>query len=139
MINLAALIIPWLELIAGLCLIFAVLEVPSLIIINGLIVMFTLVVGVSLIRGLDIHCGCFTTSPDAKSDMAQVLARDIILLAAGLSALTLRLNLSRPQGSGSSQGVNLLENILSAASDIYPGYRIFDLIQPVQRIDVVDP
>ena len=98
LINLTALILPWLELIAGLCLICAVLEIPSLVILNGLIVLFTVVVGLSLARGLDIHCGCFTTDPNAKSDMAQVLMRDIILLAAGLAALALRLNLAKTLG-----------------------------------------
>jgi uncharacterized membrane protein YphA (DoxX/SURF4 family) len=101
LINLTALILPWLELTAGLCLFFAFLEIPSLVILNGLIVIFAVFVGLSLSRGLDIHCGCFTTDPSAKSDMAQVLVRDVILLAAGLTALTLRLNLARSLGKKS--------------------------------------
>lgn len=104
MINLAALILPWLEMVAGVCLVFAVFELPSLIIINGLIVMFTAAVGSSLIRGLDIHCGCFTTDPNATSDMTQVLARDVILLAAGILALALRLNLGRSRAKQHASG-----------------------------------
>lgn len=90
LINLTALIMPWLELILGGCLLFnrlmpgaASLAVIMMTIFMGLIIS-------ALARGLDISCGCFSASP-AKGPMDKLtLARDFLffILALGLFTLT---------------------------------------------------
>ena len=57
--NLLALWLPWIELVAGLCLIFNVWKKGGIIVIMGLLVVFLAAVISAVIRGLDIDCGCF--------------------------------------------------------------------------------
>jgi rhodanese-related sulfurtransferase/uncharacterized membrane protein YphA (DoxX/SURF4 family) len=72
--NLAALIIPWLELILGVFLILGLFLEGSISITIGLYIFFIFILSQALYRGIDVHCGCF------KSD-------------GELSAISLRINL----------------------------------------------
>ena len=63
--NLAALIIPWLELIVGVFLIFGVFLEGATNITIGLFVFFIIILSQAVFRGIDVHCGCFKTSADA--------------------------------------------------------------------------
>lgn len=56
---LAAITIPWLELLIGICLIGGIFVGGALLISTGLGVMFTYVLSSALYRGLEITCGCF--------------------------------------------------------------------------------
>lgn len=69
-INLAALVMPWLELLLGVLLIFGWWLRPAVILSNVLLVSFFGSLVYNLARGLDIHCGCFSTS--TKGDPAQL-------------------------------------------------------------------
>ncbi len=50
--------VPWVELIAGLCLMLGILRRGSILTIAGLVVMFSVAVGWAWFKGLDISCGC---------------------------------------------------------------------------------
>ena len=50
----------------------------------------------SLIRGLDINCGCFSTGPNAEKVSWFTLFRDSLVLIPGLFAYFLLLRLRRP-------------------------------------------
>ena len=63
--NLAALIIPWLELIVGLFLIFGVFLEGATSITIGLYIFFIIILSQAVFRGIDVHCGCFKTEADA--------------------------------------------------------------------------
>ena len=80
LINLTALILPWLELLLGVCLITHRLIQGTIIISNILLFTFTIIVFYNVHRGLDINCGCFST--DIKKDPATMLTivRDVIFL-----------------------------------------------------------
>ena len=54
----AAYTVPWLELIAGLCLMLGILRRGSLLAIAALVVMFSVSVGWAWTHNLDISCGC---------------------------------------------------------------------------------
>ncbi|XPV77446.1 MAG: MauE/DoxX family redox-associated membrane protein [Desulfovibrio sp.] len=69
-----------LEVICGLALILNMYTVGSTLIIIALLVVFMAALSSALYRGLDINCGCFTTSSDATSDIQQTLLRDLALL-----------------------------------------------------------
>lgn len=59
-INIMALILPWLELIAGLFLVFGIRIKSSSAIVGGLLVIFIIAILSAMMRGLNIDCGCFS-------------------------------------------------------------------------------
>jgi hypothetical protein len=71
LINLMALMLPWLELLLGFLLILGGAWLrPAVILSNVLLVVFFGALLYNLARGLDIHCGCFNTS--TKGDPTQI-------------------------------------------------------------------
>lgn len=58
-INLFAIIIPWLELFSGILLLFGICVKENSAIIGTLLFIFIVLILISMIRGLDINCGCF--------------------------------------------------------------------------------
>jgi putative oxidoreductase len=54
----AAYTVPWLELIAGLCLMLGILRRGAILTVAGLVGMFSVSVGWAWFQGLDISCGC---------------------------------------------------------------------------------
>ena len=77
-----ALLLPWVEILAGLAVITGWLRAGGLLLLNALLIVFLGVIALSWMRGLDISCGCFGGSPEASDYMALVI-RDLVLLAAG--------------------------------------------------------
>jgi uncharacterized membrane protein YphA (DoxX/SURF4 family) len=59
-----ATILPWIELLCALSLLFGIYLRGSTLVMFLLLSGFTLAVITGLIRGLDIACGCFTLDPD---------------------------------------------------------------------------
>ena len=83
--NLAALIIPWLELIIGVFLIFGLFLEGTTSIIIALLVFFILVLSQAVLRGIDVHCGCFKTDADADTtnfrlELIKRIGQDMIYL-----------------------------------------------------------
>ncbi len=60
-INLVAIWLPWLELCSGALLLLGLWIRGSVLTLSGLMIVFGMALGINLARGLDIHCGCFTT------------------------------------------------------------------------------
>ncbi len=58
-INIFAIILPWIEIAAGLLLVFGIAVKENSTIIFSLLFVFTLAIVISLFRGLSIDCGCF--------------------------------------------------------------------------------
>lgn len=58
-INLAALLIPWIELLIGIFLIAGFMLRGSAVLSVSLFAVFSIIIAVSLMRGLSIDCGCF--------------------------------------------------------------------------------
>lgn len=54
-----AMTLPWLELIAGICLIGGIFVSGALLASMGMAAMFAFVLGSALYQGLEITCGCF--------------------------------------------------------------------------------
>jgi len=54
----AAYSVPWLELVAGTCLILGILRRGSILTIAGLVAVFAISIGWAWSKGLDISCGC---------------------------------------------------------------------------------
>lgn len=56
---LAAVVLPWLEIFAGLFLASGLMKRAAAGIVSGLLIFFIVLVAVTMIRGLDVDCGCF--------------------------------------------------------------------------------
>lgn len=86
LINLTALILPWLEFLLGLCLITGVWLPGALLWSNSLLWAFFLALLFNHYRGLDVDCGCFSSrlNPAVPPPTAWYMARDpFFLLVAG--------------------------------------------------------
>lgn len=84
-INLIAIVLPFIELIAGLALILGIYPPSAALIINGMLVAFIIVLAINLIRGHEFDCGCFSAKEaGAFSSAESTLVRDIIYLVLGL-------------------------------------------------------
>lgn len=79
--NVAALGLPWLELVCGICLVINRWARGSALIAAILMVVFMVALGVSSYRGIDIACGCFTMTGEAPQNIWVYLVRDAVLLA----------------------------------------------------------
>jgi uncharacterized membrane protein YphA (DoxX/SURF4 family) len=84
-INLIAIVLPFIELSAGLALILGLYPRSAALIINGMLVAFIIVLTINLIRGHEFNCGCFSVKEaGAFSSAESTLVRDIIYLILGL-------------------------------------------------------
>ena len=93
---LAAAIFPWLEALCGLLLIVGIRTRAASGIIIGLTAVFMAALASTLIRGLDIDCGCFRHG-GKKTSAWIALGRDVLLFAA---ALVVYRNSIRKRGRG---------------------------------------
>ncbi|MEE9122703.1 MAG: MauE/DoxX family redox-associated membrane protein [Syntrophobacteria bacterium] len=78
-VNLVAVCLPWLELLSGVLLILGLWVRGSVLVLSGLLLVFLGALGINLARGLDIHCGCFTTQ-SAHTMTVLDLFRDFLFL-----------------------------------------------------------
>jgi uncharacterized membrane protein YphA (DoxX/SURF4 family) len=97
LVNLTALILPWLELILGACLLINRWMAGSSALAAGLMTLFVGLTLFNLIRGLDISCGCFSAAPDENPITVLTLVRDIsfLILSLGLARLVFVKNTRR--------------------------------------------
>jgi hypothetical protein len=85
-INLVAIILPYVELVAGLALMTAVYPRAAAGIVSALLVAFALIITINLLRGHNFDCGCFPTVITRlyADTPVSMLVRDAVLLAATL-------------------------------------------------------
>lgn len=84
-INLIAIILPFMELAAGLALILGIYPRSAVLIINAMLIAFIVVLSINLIRGHEFNCGCFSAKDAGYFSSAEsTLIRDIIYLLLGL-------------------------------------------------------
>ncbi|HVT45670.1 MAG TPA: MauE/DoxX family redox-associated membrane protein [Thermoanaerobaculia bacterium] len=86
LVNITALMLPWVELIAGVALVFGLWRRSSTAIIGALLAIFIAGISLNLLRDNPIDCGCFDVSAAGKTaaerfhDMRMVILRDIGML-----------------------------------------------------------
>ena len=81
----AAVVLPWLEILAGVALAAGIWKRASALIISGLLVFFILLTLVTIARGLDVECGCFGAL-SRKAGLG-VIIEDLGMLFMGLCLL----------------------------------------------------
>lgn len=85
LINLIAIILPFVELFSGLALILGIYPVSAVLIVNGMLLTFIIALSINLVRGHEFDCGCFSFGKTGySSSMLQVLVRDIMYFFLGL-------------------------------------------------------
>lgn len=87
LVNVTAIMLPWVEIIAGASLVIGLWTPGGTLIISGLLLIFTISLGFNLSRGLDIACGCFSTSSSGEHITWWYILRDSSLLAGALLLL----------------------------------------------------
>jgi len=87
MINPLAICLPWVEVIIGAGLLAGIMIPGGALVVSGMLAIFAVVTGISLIRGLDIACGCFSTSVTAEPITWLYVVRDLLFLGMGLHIL----------------------------------------------------
>lgn len=87
LVNIFALILPMLELLCGLALILGVLVRPSAVWAGGMLVMFIVAVSLALAQGINISCGCFSTSAHARTLGFSLLLQDFGMLLLAIHAI----------------------------------------------------
>ncbi len=82
--NLLAILLPWIELVAGVCLVLGRYARGATWVAAALLGVFLVAIGQAVARDLDIECGCFGTADAAEAGWS-ALGRDVLflLLAAG--------------------------------------------------------
>ncbi|HVO72851.1 MAG TPA: MauE/DoxX family redox-associated membrane protein [Ignavibacteriaceae bacterium] len=79
-INITAIILPWIELTAGMLLVMGISVKESSFIISISLIIFIAAVSISLLRGLNINCGCFGTAGGTKIGLWKILENLFLLL-----------------------------------------------------------
>lgn len=86
LVNIPAIILPWLELMLGVLLLVGRLREGTLLLVNALLIIFWITLVVNYFRGIDVGCGCFSTTREASSPMLWYIFRDGTFVALGLGA-----------------------------------------------------
>ena len=93
LVNLAALTMPWAELLMGIALICGIWRRTAAWLVGALLAVFILAISINLLRGNAIDCGCFDVASAGLSveerlhEMWRVIVRDVgmlLLVAQGL-------------------------------------------------------
>jgi len=79
-VNPMAVVLPWLEFVCAILLLTGQRLRTASFVVAGLLVVFILAVGISMVRGLDVHCGCFSASSGRKIGL-RLLGEDLLYLA----------------------------------------------------------
>ncbi|MEA1980563.1 MAG: MauE/DoxX family redox-associated membrane protein [candidate division Zixibacteria bacterium] len=90
LINIIAIILPWIELTAGIGLILGVYYKGSVALVNILTLFFIIALSMAIIRGISIDCGCFKAAAATSESAWETLKFDF-----GLVILTIFLVISR--------------------------------------------
>ncbi|MDD5306944.1 MAG: DoxX family membrane protein [Deltaproteobacteria bacterium] len=83
LVNLQAIVLPWVELFAALLLALGLFTRPAALVTCGMNVMFIAAISMALAAHLHLQCGCFASSSAGEEMNAWLIVRDALLLLAG--------------------------------------------------------
>lgn len=91
LINLFAIILPFVELITGLALIVGFYPRSAALIINAMLLAFIVSLSINIIRGHEFDCGCFALDAGNPSTFSgSLLIRDFFYLGMGIYVIFYR-------------------------------------------------
>ena len=83
LINLQAIVLPWIELVAGVLLILGLWTRAAAVVTCGMNAMFIVAISMALAADLQLQCGCFTSAEAGHEMSESLVVRDAALLLAG--------------------------------------------------------
>jgi uncharacterized membrane protein YphA (DoxX/SURF4 family) len=83
LVNLQAIVLPWLELAAALGLVIGLWTRSAALLTCGMNIMFIAAIALALSADLHLQCGCFASSQAGEEMNASLIARDVGLLIVG--------------------------------------------------------
>ena len=86
LVNLAALLLPWIELLPAALLVLGICVRSAGVVLGGVLVAFLGAMGLAMARGLHIECGCFLPLFGDKVGWSTLL-RDAVLLLLALQVI----------------------------------------------------
>jgi len=87
-INLIAIILPYLELISGIALILGIYPRSAMLILETMLFVFIVALSINLIRGHNFDCGCFSFGePEYGYSVLGSVVRNVIYFILGLQSL----------------------------------------------------
>ena len=72
LVNIAAITIPWIEVVAGTLLLFGIYIKENSLIILVLLIIFTIALIIALAKGLNINCGCQGAAYAQRINIAKI-------------------------------------------------------------------
>ena len=84
--NLAAAVIPVLEIVAGLAVLIGYKRRAGALVLGSLTIAFIGLIASVIVRGIDLSCGCFGEATEASAVGWPLLLRDVGLLVAIVAA-----------------------------------------------------
>jgi uncharacterized membrane protein YphA (DoxX/SURF4 family) len=85
--NIVAIVLPWLEAILGLFILCGWWLPGAIALANLLLIFFFGALVQAVARGIDLHCGCFSTKAAGSPQTLWYLIRDMIFLLLGAAAM----------------------------------------------------
>jgi len=88
--NLLGIVLPILELLVGICLVFGIMLDGSAIITAGMMTVFIIALSQAMIRGIDINCGCFKVTVENGGHQVGIrrIIEDSLFLGMSLMVLS---------------------------------------------------
>jgi uncharacterized membrane protein YphA (DoxX/SURF4 family) len=86
-VNLMAIYMPWMELVVGFALVTGFKRRAAALCSVGLLVAFMVALGINAVRGVNVACGCFSTSAEDVHNAWLLVLRDLPMLLAALVML----------------------------------------------------
>ncbi len=83
LVTLVAVVLPWLELLAGLSMLLGYRYRGSAVVLGGLSLLFAMVLSSAVWQGLDISCGCFVGVEWMKVKWWHIVANLVFVVLAG--------------------------------------------------------
>ena len=71
LINIGAIILPYVEIILGICLIVGIVPRGSALGLSLVLLFFIVLLSINFVRGVDFECGCFG---DTKTDICNIIS-----------------------------------------------------------------
>jgi len=84
LVTLPTLVLPWVELLAGVLLIAGIWTRSAAWLLSALLLAFILALAVNAVRGIDVSCGCFSTRAGDTENAFVLMFRDLLILLPGL-------------------------------------------------------
>ena len=90
LVNLQAIILPWVELVVGVLLIIGLLTRPAALVTIGMNIMFIAAIAMALAADLQLQCGCFAAADVGDQMDSSLIVRDAIFMVIGAVVVYIR-------------------------------------------------